>query len=316
MRASFLPEIYLSIYLSSAKNLKLPIYRSARWGDPPTPMLVCLAACPGFSPRAPAPRLSLSVGAELGRGNYGVVHAATLEGKPVVAKRAGEDALAASYLDVEAAVNAELAGNSEPTVGFCTYLGEEQAQGSRWLVWERIGGEGGEATSLADLIAAATPPQTAAAALEEATGLTLAGSLRALLLCAQQLHGLGFVHRDFKPDNVLLDPAHLSGAQRLRLIDMGSCAMVEGCSMFDSLRGACTGYDLSRSPCSPLFAAPEAFVSPSDPFALCPRYSLGLMRDREEEVTEEKMKTNRMKARGTEGEPRTREPYNKHQIQR
>ena len=48
---------------------------------------------------------------------------------------------------------------------------------------------------------------------------------------------------------------------------MGSCAMVEGCSIFDSLRGACTGYDLSRSPCSPLFAAPEAFVSPSDPFA-------------------------------------------------
>jgi len=215
------------------------------------------------------------VGAELGRGNYGVVHAATLEGKPVVAKRAGEDALAASYLDVEAAVNAELAGNSEPTVGFCTYLGEEQAQGSRWLVWERIGGEGGEATSLADLIAAATPPQTAAAALEEATGLTLAGSLRALLLCAQQLHGLGFVHRDFKPDNVLLDPAHLSGAQRLRLIDMGSCAMVEGCSMFDSLRGACTGYDLSRSPCSPLFAAPEAFVSPTDPFAF-DVYSIGL----------------------------------------
>ena len=116
-------------------------------------MLLSLASCPGFSPRAPAPRLSLSVGEELGRGNNGVVHAATLEGKLVVAKRAGDDKLAESYLDVEAAVNAEL--NSQPAGGFCTYLGEQQAQGSRWLVWERIGGDGGKAASLADLIAAA-----------------------------------------------------------------------------------------------------------------------------------------------------------------
>ena len=89
-------------------------------------LLLGLASCPGFSPRAPAPRLSLSVGEELGRGNYGVVHAATLEGKLVVAKRAGDDKLAESYLDVEAAVNAEL--NSQPAGGFCTYRISESSR--------------------------------------------------------------------------------------------------------------------------------------------------------------------------------------------
>ena len=70
----------------------------------------------------------------IGRGQYGAVHKATLDGRAVVAKRAaaavdGADAdeLARRYFEVEAEVNVALA-RATP-VGFCRFLGCGTADG-------------------------------------------------------------------------------------------------------------------------------------------------------------------------------------------
>ena len=99
--------------------------------------------------------------------------------------------------------------------------------------------------------------------------------LRSLLQRAESLHRLGYVHRDFKPENVLLDGSASEPAGVVQLIDMGSCALVEGCGIVDSLLGRCTGYDARYSPCSPLYAPPEQFVDSGTPFGF-DVYSIGI----------------------------------------
>ena len=214
---------------------------------------------------------ALKLGAELGRGNYGVVYAASVGGLDAVAKCAAaaepaQDDLARQYLDVEASVNAELRRQAERRDGtarrFCTYLGERNLQGTRYLLWERVHAPARAppgidvcattAVSLADFSG------RGAAALEQATGLTPRALLRGLLLAARDLHAIGYVHRDIKPANLLLDWAGNDAGNevgnsgvRLRLIDLGSCAYVEGCSAFDEMLRRCPSYDETRSPVSP-----------------------------------------------------------------
>ena len=175
----------------------------------------------------------LSIDEELGRGNYGVVCAARCDVDGVqidaVAKRA--DAMASSdaqlaeqYLGIERLVNEEISSSS--VAGFCRYLGTTSVEGSEWLLWERVRGEGEESTaalSLADFTGelGGTPRSLTAAGLEPR------GVLRQVLLAVRELHELGFVHRDVKTANVLVDRSSSpSGPPQLRLIDMGSCAQV------------------------------------------------------------------------------------------
>ena len=70
------------------------------------------------------------------------------------------------------------------------------------------------------------------------------------------------VHRDIKLENVLLS----ASPSPLRLIDMGSCALVDGCSAIDTMLGQCTGLDEARSPVTLLYAPPERFISPTEPW--------------------------------------------------
>ncbi|KOO28106.1 hypothetical protein Ctob_010043 [Chrysochromulina tobinii] len=217
-----------------------------------------------------APRITslrATIGAQLAYGQYGTVHAASaIVGDAVidaVAKRAearasheGADAQAVTYLEVEAVVNTRLAAEVPPDrygALFAKYLGEVERDGERWLLWQRVGRPDGVARSLADFGGDAK-------GLQAATGLTPRDVLRQLLEAASALHEIGFVHRDIKPENVLVD------GTSLRLIDMGSCAQLEGCPALERA-SACLGYDASRSPCTPEYAAPEKFVDPLHPWA-------------------------------------------------
>lgn len=228
-----------------------------------------------FAPRgnvamSVAPRITslrATIGAQLAYGQYGTVHAASaIVGDAVidaVAKRAearasheGADAQAVTYLEVEAVVNTRLAAEVPPDrygALFAKYLGEVERDGERWLLWQRVGRPDGVARSLADFGGDAK-------GLQAATGLTPRDVLRQLLEAASALHEIGFVHRDIKPENVLVD------GTSLRLIDMGSCAQLEGCPALERA-SACLGYDASRSPCTPEYAAPEKFVDPLYPWA-------------------------------------------------
>ena len=221
-------------------------------------------------------RPSLTLLEPMGHGNFGFVRSATwTKGDtaiPAIAKSAsaapGEDAgLALEYLAVEREVNEAIQGAavaSSPGFDashFCRYLGSAAVDGDDWLVWEQLPGcdVQGRVPSLHDYAGRAP-------ALTADYSLSLLDVIRSLLGSAKAIHSLGFCHRDMKLENVLIAKDEVEGAS-LRLIDMGSAALVDGCSAFDALLQRCTGYDPARSPCSPLYAPPEEFVDLEHPQA-------------------------------------------------
>lgn len=213
--------------------------------------------------------LEASIGVQIASGMYGDIHLARAiyrgEAVDAVAKRANQaqDVQdAAEYLNVEADVNARLMSlPNEQRAHFVRFLGTLEEEGEKWLLWDRVRGDGGTATSLVDFCGDI-------AALEAATGLTPRSVLRQLLLAVDALHSLGFAHRDIKPENVLIEDG------RLILIDMGSCAQLDGCPAMEQA-SLCVGFDPNRSPVTPAFMPPERFVDPLHPWSF-DVYSIGL----------------------------------------
>jgi serine/threonine protein kinase/serine/threonine protein phosphatase PrpC len=256
-------------------------------------MAAFLAALLGLATRlvrpARAPQAArLEVGPLLARGSYGAVHAARLHDSTgaaaldVVAKAAlaelpAEAGRAAGYLAAEASVNEAMRG----TPGVCGYLGETTAEGERYLLFDRVrplSGGDGPATSCADLLQTSSP-----------WPITPREVLRQLLCTLSRLHAAGYLHRDIKLENLLLDgsgdgvgsgdggggasaeaPASAGvspGAAypSVKLVDFGSAVSVEGCDLFARMFQGCE-LDSTTAPCSELYA-PEAFADPEHPFS-------------------------------------------------
>jgi serine/threonine protein kinase len=91
--------------------------------------------------------------------------------------------------------------------------------------------------------------------------------LRQLCAALEQAHGQGLVHRDIKPDNVLIC-RRADGSEQVKLIDFGLVRRVSGGS---SSAGA------NEVVGTPLYLAPEALTAPASVNAKSDLYALGAL---------------------------------------
>ena len=199
------------------------------------------------SPRA------LSLGAPLATGNFGTVHWAQHGTHRCVAKCATpDDERAAEYLGVEDRVNTILAeralahSSAEAHDKYVApYLGACVKDGCRYLVWHVAG----ERPLLSYLQQPGGGHAELALALRCEVEAVPQRVLHDLLSALAHVHACGIVHRDVKPENVLVD-AH---AGTLRLIDFGSACDLAGWLTQPGNRP-------DRVPCSVLYMPPEQRV--------------------------------------------------------
>jgi len=137
------------------------------------------------------------------------------------------------------------------------FLGEMEAEGSRWLAWERV-----EGNSLEDLFeeasaAASLKPVADALGLfdfEDESAESLASLAeevaRQLFEGVWSLERAGIAHRDIKPENILV------AGQRLVLIDFGSAACM---GEYPHI-----GYDYNVAPCDANYCPPERFIDEAE----------------------------------------------------
>ena len=192
--------------------------------------------------RARRPRFSpsdVAVGRKIAAGGFGAVYRATLDAgegpRAVILKKAVEFGPAEAWMNERAARGAP--GAVAPFVA--AFDGAAVGGGKRrpvaaadggplWLLWEDEGAESLFATMARKEWPYCAEPILFGRELERERGprrraVTLAVVARHLLESLDALHAIGIVHRDVKPQNVLLSPAD----GRAKLIDLGAAVSRE-----------------------------------------------------------------------------------------
>jgi serine/threonine protein kinase len=205
--------------------------------------------------RASVPRVLdadlLTIGRPLGKGSFGsVFHARLGPDARCVAKRASISAKAAAYLSVEEHVNRVLHDESAShhlaqSRHLAPFRGACEQGGHRYLVWDECG-----SLTLEECL---RDGEDGLAMLAHALRCERADLprvvLRELLEGLAHVHAHGVVHRDVKPENVLVDPSRRS----LVLLDFGSACDVAAWMQHK-------GLEADHVPCSVLYCPPEQLL--------------------------------------------------------
>ena len=226
-----------------------------------------LGLCVGATVLSPR---ELQLGVPLARGNFGSVRWARQGSQLCVAKSASVLDSAAmeravEYLEVEADINRLLAERMPHEYldqrSVPPYLGRVVVDGEKHLIFEACGShtldtflQRGDA-GRRDLCAALGLPQPDPAADSDGGGELSRRVLHDTLSCLAFVHARGVVHRDVKPENLLVDTEHCC----LRLLDFGSA-----CDAAGWVRQR--GYHPDRVPCSILYVPPEEALDLRSPY--------------------------------------------------
>lgn len=181
--------------------------------------------------RVDIPLNSIARKQKIGSGSFGDVFEGQVLGKAVVMKERKNTELGAKFFRAEAEVNRRLKG-CDAVASFIGVAGADA-----FLVWKDEG-----RMTLEDAMGKALARELRCASDEEAARKVAKGVLR----CARDLHGRGVIHRDVKPNNVLI-----TFRGELKLIDLGGAA---------DLRTG-TNFDEAETVFDPVYGPPERYIT-------------------------------------------------------
>ncbi|PXF46937.1 Serine/threonine-protein kinase STN7, chloroplastic [Gracilariopsis chorda] len=244
-------------------TLPLPLFSAAQPLPTSTPAAAAAAAARAHRCKAPITALQVDFDSLTPRakGSFGDIFFATLSDtrEPIVLKRAGQARHSRKLLIAERNVNKSLNVKQPHPTHWPKFLGETNHNSQSFLVWR---GERSGVTTLHEMlfdrapnalpVALGLPPSAALSARTAAPVLHVALFkllTDALLRAVREVHRSGFVHRDIKPQNILVTRATAPSApHRLKLIDFGSAK---------NMQPWATMTDRTPVTLDPLFGAPE-----------------------------------------------------------
>src|SRR5262245_408088 len=175
--------------------------------------------------------------AELGAGAMGTVYRATQveSGREVAVKVMHPHHVHNKIMLERFRREAKLAGRLQHPNVVCV-IDVAEAPGRRQLIVFELA----EGTNLTDIMSGPVPP-------ERAMGL-----IRQILPGLDHAHGVGLIHRDLKPDNVIVDTAP-DGGDVPRIVDFGIAALRDRDESPDGVRLTASGEMIG----TPMYMAPE-----------------------------------------------------------